>query len=59
MRTLYRKLVDWLYCRLGLYAPERCVFCGESTSLALPYEVSKYGWPCCANCEPNVTVNVE
>ena len=50
--VFYRKMVDWLYNRLGLYAPERCVFCGTPTSCALPYEVSKYGWPCCTNCHP-------
>jgi len=50
--TILRKLRDWLYNRLGLYAPEVCVFCGQPTALAIPYEVNKYGWPCCAGCVP-------
>jgi hypothetical protein len=47
MMTIWRKAVDWIYNRLGLYAPDRCVFCGQQTGLALP----DGGWPCCADCE--------
>lgn len=52
MRVALRKLRDWIYNRLHLDAPEVCVFCGTQTGLALPYEVSKWGWPCCADCQP-------